>query len=138
MNIIYIIYFYICLTDLKGFYAKLLILLAVIYHASVVIASVIPASPIIEEIVGKEVAGHVFFDKLLHFIGYSILVFMWRWALLARLKSFALAAATGLILEFIQLAIPWREFSIDDLAFSYLGASTVFVPTLVKRMSGSS
>jgi len=71
------------------------------------------------------------FDKLVHFVMYGGLGFLFAWCMgtggaLTRtgivVLSFALATAYGMVAEFVQLFVPTRTMEVADMAVNAVGA----------------
>jgi VanZ family protein len=81
------------------------------------------------------------FDKLLHFVGFVILMILLlltfeHYNLSNKLVAcFLIALGIGILIEAIQLGIPGREFSLLDLAADVLGiiAGSVLVWSFSRR-----
>ncbi|MDD5454420.1 MAG: VanZ family protein [Candidatus Ratteibacteria bacterium] len=62
------------------------------------------------------------FDKAMHFLSYLVLSFLCYKTTDNFKMAILLAGTYGLIIEFIQLAIPYRHFEIFDILINYAGA----------------
>lgn len=64
-------------------------------------------------------------DKWLHLIDYAVLAFVLAGALRASslsIRAWGSASAYGVVLEMLQWGIPYRAFSLGDIAANVLGA----------------
>ena len=106
--------------------------IALAYHALLVVFSLAPPSapsPIME-------AWSIFehYDFVIHVAGYLLLVLLWYGFLARSSLCVVLAILTGFALEFAQLLVPWRSFSVLDLLANVVGvALAVSLLALFKR-----
>jgi len=64
-------------------------------------------------------------DKMAHFLIYLLLAFVLEQIFIAKPKAlFIKAFAVGLIIEILQIQIPFRSFEVADLLANALGAFT--------------
>lgn len=88
----------------------------------ILVVMVIPQSSVSTPAVHTPVVG---LDKWLHLIAYATLAFVLGSALQGRpgLRAWIGATAYGVALELLQLAIPYRAFSLGDVAANVIGAA---------------
>lgn len=113
-------------------------LLAVTYHITLVVLSIIPVSFLLSYVEATPIAGLESQDLLMHFTAYFILTILWRKVILTNRGSVGIAIATGGVLEAAQYAIPWRSFSILDFLTGAAGtAAAVGLAALLRRRAVS-
>ena len=72
-----------------------------------------------------EIKTGSYFDKVLHFCSYFVLAFLCYKAAQKFAVPILLAGTYGLLIEFLQAAIPYRAFEVSDIIVNYAGAGLI-------------
>jgi len=77
--------------------------------------------------VSRGTKGAAYSDKLEHFLAYFLLSFLLYKTISQDKIAFLAAGTYGLLLEFVQLALPYRNFSFSDIAVNYFASSLILL-----------
>lgn len=100
-------------------------LLLVGYNMAIVYFTIVPPASIeILPVIGRPIlgVGQIREGAVVHFLMTFLLTLVWALNGLSPRSSVLRSLVTGLVIEFIQIFIPWRRAALSDLFFNAIGS----------------